>query len=179
MNKLAEDMRENGYEPVAISSSDQEEMDKLKSELSLSFDTISDRENQFRGKLKSDGILDIPCYTDESHPRMTAANFPHGAVQPAIIAFRPGGKVAYRWAITPSKKNLGGATDRPVLEDIWAHVKSGSEPDSSQVRHTGLASMRVDAYAFLPLEKAAKALKAFARRLCPWSKADAKVNDRL
>lgn len=50
--------------------------------------------------------------------------YPHGMSQPAVIALNAAGDVLYRWAIDPSTMNLGGATDRPLPDEVWAAIEA-------------------------------------------------------
>lgn len=57
--------------------------------------------------------------------------YEHGMMQPAILVLR-GGKegsveVLEKWAIVPSTMNLGGASDRPDLTQVWENVEAKIE----------------------------------------------------
>lgn len=60
--------------------------------------------------------------------------YEHGMAQPGILVLRGGkteggkeGEVLEKWAIVPSTMNLGGAKDRPDLEQVWDNVKAKIE----------------------------------------------------
>lgn len=58
-----------------------------------------------------------------------------GMAQPGILVLRGGkgdligdeGAVLEKWAIVPSTMNLGGASDRPELEQVWDNVRAKIE----------------------------------------------------
>ena len=62
--------------------------------------------------------------------------YEHGMAQPGILVLRGGkggdmmgekGAVLEEWAIVPSATNLGGASDRPDLEQVWDNVMAKIE----------------------------------------------------
>jgi hypothetical protein len=60
-----------------------------------------------------------------------------GMAQPAILILRKGEKteeVLEKWGIVPAVMNMGGASDRPDLEQVWANAKAKIEGGS--VVHT-------------------------------------------
>jgi hypothetical protein len=59
--------------------------------------------------------------------------YEHGMAQPAILVLRggkggeavgPESSVLEKWAIVPSAMNLGGASDRPDLKQVWDNVSA-------------------------------------------------------
>lgn len=64
--------------------------------------------------------------------------YPQGMAQPAVIALDSRGDVVYRWAIVPAEMNLGGATDRPLPDEVWAGIDAGLQgrpaPESGDQR---------------------------------------------
>jgi len=62
--------------------------------------------------------------------------YENGMAQPGILVLRGGkggdmmgeeGAVLEKWAIVPSTMNLGGASDRPELEQVWDNVRAKIE----------------------------------------------------
>ena len=45
-------------------------------------------------------------------------------VQPACIVLDSEGNEIYNWKLVPAPENLGGAIDRPVPAEVWAHVQA-------------------------------------------------------
>lgn len=57
--------------------------------------------------------------------------YEHGMAQPAVVALDSAGKVLYRWAIEPSTMNLGGATDRPLPDEVWAAIEAARRGEAA------------------------------------------------
>ena len=62
--------------------------------------------------------------------------YKNGMAQPGILVLRGGkggdmigeeGAVLEKWAIVPSTMNLGGASDRPELVQVWDNVRAKIE----------------------------------------------------
>jgi len=58
----------------------------------------------------------------ELDPQLSVKNYPHGAVQPAVLFF-VGNRPALGWACTPTPTNLQGALGRPVPTAVWKVVE--------------------------------------------------------
>ena len=57
------------------------------------------------------------------------ATHPKGYFQPGVIAISRAGRVLYRWRSRPTRKNLGGALERPLADDVWAKIQQAlAEP---------------------------------------------------
>ena len=59
---------------------------------------------------------------------------PKGYFQPGVLALAADGRVLYRWRGVPTRKNMGGATERPTAEHVWSCVRRAHEtrgPDAS------------------------------------------------
>jgi peroxiredoxin len=50
------------------------------------------------------------------------SGYEHGMAQPAILVIQNDGTVLFKWAIVPGVMNLGGAKDRPDLNQVWENV---------------------------------------------------------
>ena len=63
------------------------------------------------------------------------ANHPKGFFQPGVLVVSRTGRVLYRWRVRPTRRNLGGATERPVPEDVWRKVQQAlaDGPDAPDV----------------------------------------------
>lgn len=58
----------------------------------------------------------------KKHPMM--GKYKHGVAQPALLVVAD--KISdnlFSWHIDPKTQNLGGATDRPVITEVWDFVK--------------------------------------------------------
>ena len=52
------------------------------------------------------------------------AAHPKGYFQPGLLAITRTGRVLYRWRGRPTRKNAGGATSRPLAEDVWRQIEA-------------------------------------------------------
>ena len=98
----------------------------------LSFEVIVDEENVEAKK------YDIAVTPKSQSPLADAPDvYPNGMVQPGVVIEDASGVVLYRWAIVPSEMNFGGATDRPIVDDIIAALESvlagGAGPDAPKM----------------------------------------------
>jgi len=87
---------------------------------------IGDHENKLVRYIK-DTYLPKLHITDcsrmlELDPELTVQNYPHGAVQPAVLIF-VGGHPALGWACVPTAANLQGALGRPNPDACWNVVE--------------------------------------------------------
>lgn len=79
--------------------------------------------------------------------------YENGMAQPGILVLRGGkggdmmgqeGAVLEKWAIVPSTMNIGGASDRPDLEQVWDNVRAKVEGKGvihKSYKTTGLLGM--------------------------------------
>jgi hypothetical protein len=74
--------------------------------------------------VRSRGWLDLIVNQKLEFLRRSSTRFepqhPKGYFQPGVLAVTAAGRVLYRWRGVPSRKNMGGATERPTA----AHVAS-------------------------------------------------------
>jgi hypothetical protein len=103
-------------------------------------DAIVDTQNTLVGFLKEKYELETAVSEKKGYV--------NGMAQPAILVLRGGkgegamadeGAVLEKWAIVPSAMNLGGASDRPDLGQIWDNVRAKIEGKS--VVHTTYKKM--------------------------------------
>ncbi|GAB1320972.1 hypothetical protein MFIFM68171_11182 [Madurella fahalii] len=104
--------------PVAV--------DKVRSATAFADPVIVDPENVLVAELKRRGLLDV-AVSDSQIYRLRG--YKHGLAQPALLVVKRDGTVLQRWAIVPSLMNLGGATDRPVLAEVWKNVQKQLQGD--------------------------------------------------
>ena len=52
---------------------------------------------------------------------------PKGYFQPGVLALTGPGRVLYRWRGVPTHANMGGATERPTADHVWARVVTALE----------------------------------------------------
>ncbi|KAI4205542.1 MAG: hypothetical protein LQ350_000321 [Teloschistes chrysophthalmus] len=114
LQSLSEQISSAGGSTVIITAESEENLAKTRQASRYTGRAISDPENAIAGELKQRFGLDITI-TPKS-------GYPNGMAQPAILVLKPDGTVVYNWAIVPKVSNLGGATDRPVLDDVVTQV---------------------------------------------------------
>jgi hypothetical protein len=56
---------------------------------------------------------------------------PKGYFQPGVLALNSDGRVLYRWRGTPTRRNMGGATERPTAEHVFDSVSRALEASTS------------------------------------------------
>lgn len=134
---ISDRIKSAGGAVVAATAEAPEHLDKLRSLTGFTNTVIVDPEHRLAGELKSRALLDV-AITDSQLYRLR--RYKHGLAQPALLVLKSDGTVLQRWAIVPSlvsamssephgpcllkaklgnKMNIGGATDRPVLAEVW------------------------------------------------------------
>lgn len=68
-------------------------------------------------------------YNSKIHTRISM--YENGMVQPGVLVAKQDGEVLFSWAINPSLMNMGGATDRPSLHEIFKGVQKKLNGDPS------------------------------------------------
>mmetsp|Transcript_11439 Transcript_11439/g.13114 ORF Transcript_11439/g.13114 Transcript_11439/m.13114 type:complete len:199 (-) Transcript_11439:829-1425(-) len=95
------------------------------------FDVYGDPSNAFVKKLREmdlvhpviSGSNGDEAYKKAKHP-LTDHQYPNGMVQPAILILQGStDKVLFSWNIDPNAMNMGGASDRPEVEELWDATK--------------------------------------------------------
>lgn len=87
---------------------------------------IGDHENKLVQYIKDTHLPNLHI-TDcsrmmELDPELTVKNYPHGAVQPAVLIF-VGDRPALGWACIPTAANLQGSLGRPNPDACWNVVE--------------------------------------------------------
>jgi len=127
---IAEKVRAAGGEIYAISSEPQELSDRAAREWKLDFETVGDPHQEISDACCERGWLDL--FVNERLEFLQASvgasdwtpSHPKGYFQPGVLALDANGRVLYRWRSVPSRQNMGGATERPTAEHVWAKVAS-------------------------------------------------------
>lgn len=78
---------------------------------------IVDRKNKIAAAMKQRINLNVAI--------SSKSGYEHGMAQPAILVLKNDGTVLFDWAIVPGVMNLGGAKDRPDLNQVWENVLAG------------------------------------------------------
>ena len=114
-DKALHKIQELGGKVVGITSQAGNQSPK---NLGLNFDIQIDEENI---EAKKYGIFITP--KAETPLKDVDGVYPNGMVQPGVVIEDSEGKILYKWAIVPSEMNLGGASDRPLVEDIVSSLE--------------------------------------------------------
>ncbi|KAF5541760.1 hypothetical protein FMEXI_7808 [Fusarium mexicanum] len=130
---LTQSIEAAGGVSLIITAEDASHLDAVRDRTGYTREALNDPDQLLAEELKSRGLLDV-AITKKS-------GYPHGLAQPAVLVMRPDGSVLQQWAIVPSTMNLGGAKDRPVLEQIWENVQKqleGKEVVHKEYATTGI-----------------------------------------
>lgn len=150
LDKLHEDIVAQGGQVIAISSEPYEKAREGMKKWKLRFaHQIGDPTQKLAKYLREKKLLDLVITGHEGdegydttyfkvHPKM--GKYKHGCAQPALllVADKPTDKL-YSWHIDPKTQNLGGASDRPVIGQVWDFAKkkladrSVEEPEMSLI----------------------------------------------
>ncbi|KAL8709731.1 MAG: hypothetical protein Q9220_005517 [cf. Caloplaca sp. 1 TL-2023] len=112
--------------PLIITAQSAEFVEKARENSGYTGHAISDPDNDIASKMRKRGTVDV-AITEKN-------GYPHGMAQPAIVIIKTDGTVLYSWAIEPKTMNLGGATGRPILSEVFHNTmaKLNGQPDCSQ-----------------------------------------------
>lgn len=120
-----------GGQIYGICAQPEETTNQTKIDWKIDFDLMSDPYNSLAKKY--DVVI--------SHRR----GYPNGMGQPGVMCQTTEGKQLYKWKIIPSIQNTGGASDRPVISEIWSIVQdklNGKEVDPSREENISLTSKK-------------------------------------
>ncbi|KAL9105173.1 MAG: hypothetical protein Q9227_009593 [Pyrenula ochraceoflavens] len=101
---------------IIVTADAEENLDPIRKSSGYSGVAISDPENSLAEYLKGLGLLQVAV--------SKKGGFAHGMAQPGVLVVKRDGVPLFQWAIEPGVMNMGGAKDRPVLEDVWEYVQS-------------------------------------------------------
>ncbi|KAF2160392.1 hypothetical protein M409DRAFT_29238 [Zasmidium cellare ATCC 36951] len=106
-----------GGQPIIITAKESPELVKIVREKTGYTDAaIVDPKHEIANSLRARGLLDLTITEKKGYSQ--------GMVQPGALVLGKEGEVMYAWASRPSLSNLGGAKDRPLLEQVWGDVEA-------------------------------------------------------
>ncbi|KAH8896111.1 hypothetical protein GQ53DRAFT_743452 [Thozetella sp. PMI_491] len=105
-----------GGTPVIITAEQESFLGQTRDATKYTGEAIVDTENRLAKTLADRGLLNV-AITNKS-------GYEHGMAQPAILVLKKDSSVLESWAIVPSMMNLGGAKDRPLLDQVWENVQA-------------------------------------------------------
>uniref|UniRef100_A0A7S3PIG4 Uncharacterized protein n=1 Tax=Aplanochytrium stocchinoi TaxID=215587 RepID=A0A7S3PIG4_9STRA len=93
---------------------------------------LGDPRNKLVKYFKKSRLLDVIITGPEGDEGYTNALYTkyakfrgnmHGLAQPGVLVISSDLKIMFKWRIDPSIMNVGGAYDRPKIEEIWSAMK--------------------------------------------------------
>lgn len=130
---IAGKVRALGGEIYAISSEPQALADRAAADWQLDFQTVGDPHHEITGACRERGWVDL--FVNERLEFLQAnppsagwvPSHPKGYLQPGVLALGADGRVLYRWRSVPSRRNVGGAAERPTATHVWDRVARALE----------------------------------------------------
>jgi hypothetical protein len=120
-----EEIRAAGGEIYAITSEPQRLASQAEEVWQLAFESVGDPHHEISNTCRERGLLELFVNTrtnlmefDENSPY----SHPKGYFQPGVLSLAADGRVLYRWRGTPTRKNMGGATERPTAKHVFDNV---------------------------------------------------------
>ncbi|CAF9927437.1 MAG: hypothetical protein HETSPECPRED_006586 [Heterodermia speciosa] len=116
---------------LAVTAEPASELPKMRTASGYDGETLVDTEHLLARELKRRGLIDVAISERKGYAE--------GMVQPGVLIGGNRVGVVYSWAIRPATMNLGGAKDRPLLNEVWdnAQAKMAGKPPA----HTKLGSL--------------------------------------
>ncbi|KAJ7721347.1 hypothetical protein DFH07DRAFT_857898 [Mycena maculata] len=105
-----------GGTPVIITAEAEKYLDDTRAATKYDGKAIVDPENRLAKELDARGLVHVAI--------SERSGYDHGMAQPALLVLKEDGTVLESWAIVPSTMNLGGAKDRPALDEVWENVEA-------------------------------------------------------
>jgi peroxiredoxin len=134
---VVDEIRAAGGEIYAITSEPQRLADDARESWQLTFETLGDPHHEIVDACRERGWLDIIINEKLGlHERgMGSAprySHPKGYFQPGVLAIDANARVLYRWRGVPTRKNIGGAIQRPTADHVFECITTarGSDADA-------------------------------------------------
>jgi hypothetical protein len=132
-------IRAAGGEIYAITSEPQRLASEAEDDWELAFESIGDPHHEISDACRERGLLDL--YVNTKTDLMEANEnspyrHPKGYFQPGVLSLASDGRVLYRWRGQPTRRNMGGATERPTAQHVFDNLSralSASASSSQQV----------------------------------------------
>jgi hypothetical protein len=126
-HQIPEKIRAAGGEIFAVTSEPQALASSAQRDWEIGFDSIGDPHHEISHTCRERGWLEL--FVNEKLQFLDQSGdwkpqHPKGYFQPGVLALSTAGRVLYRWRSTPSRKNIGGATERPTAEHVWSAVSA-------------------------------------------------------
>lgn len=108
-----------------------------KEDWEFDFEAVGDPHHEIADACRDRGLLDLYVNTkvDLFEERKDSIfRHPKGYFQPGVLALDSNGRILYRWRGVPSRKNMGGATERPTPTHVFEHVSQALDSAASGVK---------------------------------------------
>jgi hypothetical protein len=128
---IAAAIREAGGAIYAVTSEPQTLASEAQRAWELEFAVVGDPHHEIADACRERGWLSlfINRHLELLRGHHGFASHPRGYFQPGVLVLSSTGRVLYRWRSRPTHSNTGGATRRPLAEDVWAKVQTAlAEP---------------------------------------------------
>ena len=103
-----------GGKVIAITAEPEQHLPDTINSTGYSGEVIVDPMNKIAAEMKQRINLNVAI--------SSKSGYEHGMAQPAILVMKRDGTVLFDWVIVPGVMNLGGAKDRPDLNQVWENV---------------------------------------------------------
>jgi len=126
-------IREAGGEIYAITSEPQSLASNAQQHWETGFEHIGDPHQEISGECTDRGWLSLFTHDwgDTFDLEASWVSHPKGYFQPGVLALNGDGRVLYRWRGVPTHKNMGGATERPTAQHVWARIARALESSAN------------------------------------------------
>ena len=130
---VPERIRAAGGEIYAITSEPRALASQAQQEWAFGFEAIGDPHHEISGACRDRGWLEL--FVNDKMGFLRASGdwqpqHPKGYFQPGVLAVASSGRVLYRWRGVPSRKNMGGAAERPTPGHVFASLSRALEAPS-------------------------------------------------
>ena len=102
----------------------------------LDFALVGDPQHEIADQCRERGWLDLYVNAYGDPKGMISRGIdppvhPKGYFQPGVIALTRERRILYRWRAVPTRRNNGGATERPTPEHVWRQIENAlATPDA-------------------------------------------------
>lgn len=127
---MVDKVRAAGGEIYAVTSEPQRLADLAREGWELNFETVGDPHHEISSLCQQRGWLELIVNTETALFDDDLYSHPKGYFQPGVLALNKAGRVLYRWRSIPTRRNIGGAVERPTAGHVFDHVsKALHQPD--------------------------------------------------
>lgn len=122
---VVEQIRAAGGEVYAVTSEPQTLASEAVTAWELGFESIGDPHHEIIDDCKRRGWMHLFVNPDATllAEETGFASHPKGYFQPGVLAATQEGRVVYRWRGRPTRRNAGGASNRPLPEHVWGEIE--------------------------------------------------------